>query len=482
MSSSIRHISTRAFALICLSLLSLRLWIGAITPLTETTEARYGEIARKMLETGNWVNLLNTYDSPFWAKPPLYAWFSTASMHLFGINEFALRLPSVIVSGLSALLVYITTAPELGKNKATIATIVLISSFGFFVASDTVMTDPTLLFATTLGLCAWWKNHQKNQPAWAYTFFAAIGLGMVAKGPLAIVLIGMPIFLYLLIHKEWKQFFTEPPWIGGIFISIIAPGIWYVLAELKTPGFLKYFLLGEHVYRFIKPGWAGDLYGNAHIQAHGTIVMYALLALLPWSIFFIIRLITSRREFIQAIKINRFKQFLMFWFGTQIFFFCLPANIIWPYYLPAAPAFAILCADQINWSPSTNKRIIFGSVGLTVVLALLGTYMVKVYPEDYLKSGKSVVEKYIEESTKQPGELAYLSSKRLFSIEFYSSGKAKWIKSNESLQDFLKEKNNIYVITSREQFNEIPNELKTDLLIKNTDQESVLNLILLVKK
>ena len=94
MNQPIRSISQKTFSYLCLLLLGLRFWIGAITPLTETTEARYGEIARKMLETGNWVTLLNTYDSPFWAKPPLYAWLSASSMYVFGINEFAARLPS----------------------------------------------------------------------------------------------------------------------------------------------------------------------------------------------------------------------------------------------------------------------------------------------------------------------------------------------------------------------------------------------------
>ena len=110
MNSTIKSISFKTFIYICLSLIFLRLSMGGITPLTETTEARYGEIARKMLEVGNWVNLLNTYNSPFWAKPPLYAWLSASSMYLFGINEFAARLPSLIVSGLTAWLVYAITA------------------------------------------------------------------------------------------------------------------------------------------------------------------------------------------------------------------------------------------------------------------------------------------------------------------------------------------------------------------------------------
>ena len=62
------------------TLLAMRLLLMWYVPLTDTTEARYAEIARKMLETGNWVTPLHDYAVPFWGKPPLFAWLSAASM------------------------------------------------------------------------------------------------------------------------------------------------------------------------------------------------------------------------------------------------------------------------------------------------------------------------------------------------------------------------------------------------------------------
>ena len=59
---------------------------------------------------------------------------------------------------------------------------------------------------------------------------------------------------------------------------------WYGLAELRTPGFLEYFLVGEHWHRFTVPGWDGDRYGHAHVFARGTIWLFAALAALPWSL------------------------------------------------------------------------------------------------------------------------------------------------------------------------------------------------------
>ena len=63
----------------------------------DKTEARYAEIARIMLETNNWITPQIDYGSPFWAKPPLSTWLSAMSMKAFGVNEFAVRLPSLLL-------------------------------------------------------------------------------------------------------------------------------------------------------------------------------------------------------------------------------------------------------------------------------------------------------------------------------------------------------------------------------------------------
>ena len=54
----------------------------------DKTEARYGEIARLMAETGEWVVLQIDYGVPFWAKPPLSTWASALSIRLFGTHIF----------------------------------------------------------------------------------------------------------------------------------------------------------------------------------------------------------------------------------------------------------------------------------------------------------------------------------------------------------------------------------------------------------
>ena len=90
--------------------LAVRLATLGTYPLMDTSEARYGEIARVMLETANWVTPQETPGTPFWAKPPLYAWLSATSARVFGISEFALRLPSLMCGCLVLVLCGVWTA------------------------------------------------------------------------------------------------------------------------------------------------------------------------------------------------------------------------------------------------------------------------------------------------------------------------------------------------------------------------------------
>jgi 4-amino-4-deoxy-L-arabinose transferase-like glycosyltransferase len=71
------------------------------------------------------------------------------------------------------------------------------------------------------------------------------------QGPLAIVLVGMPIFFWVLLRNGWKAMWQRLPWISGSLLMLAIALPWYLLAEYRTPGFLNYFIMGEHVSRFL---------------------------------------------------------------------------------------------------------------------------------------------------------------------------------------------------------------------------------------
>lgn len=471
--------SRKLFLGILLWLTALRLFFGNLIPLTETTEARYGEIARKMLETGNWVNLLDTYTTPFWAKPPLYGWLSALSMGMLGVSEFAARLPSMLVSLTTLWIIYDFARNTLNLATAQLAALILFTSAGFLVASDTVMTDPSLMFAVTLGLCAWWRHHETSSRVWGYVFFAAVGLGLVAKGPLAIVLLGMPIFFYLLLRGGWAQAIKALPWVGGILVGFVLPGLWYAAAESRTPGFLEYFLLGEHVYRFIKPGWAGDLYGHAHAEPRGIIWLFATAALLPWTVVAIAGVIKGPRKFLHRVREHPLRLFLLCWTLSHLVFFSLPANIIWPYYLPMAPAFALLVADFLGQNTDRGKRLSYVMLGVTSVALIIAGWAALSWPEKHIKSGKSIIARWQEDRSQSDGSLAYLSGKRLFSLEFYSSGKATRVGPEDLRRSLLDNKTLDYLIVNEDEVSKLPPDVANKFTRISQKDPSKLRLVLL---
>jgi 4-amino-4-deoxy-L-arabinose transferase-like glycosyltransferase len=96
----------RSLILLLAAVVALRLATLGAYPLLDPTESRYAEIARKMLETGAWLMPQVDYGVPFWGKPPLSTWLSAATMAMFGVNEFAARLPSFLLLAGCGALVY----------------------------------------------------------------------------------------------------------------------------------------------------------------------------------------------------------------------------------------------------------------------------------------------------------------------------------------------------------------------------------------
>ena len=118
---SFRQLVRNPYFWLVLIAFSIRLATLGLYPLIDTTEARYIEMARKMIETGNWIMPQFDYGVPFWGKPPLSIWFNSVIFKIFGINEFSARLPSVIIGFLITVLVFCLAKSQRGKTVAWIA-------------------------------------------------------------------------------------------------------------------------------------------------------------------------------------------------------------------------------------------------------------------------------------------------------------------------------------------------------------------------
>ena len=406
-----------------LVVLVIRVGSLSLYPLTDTTEARYGEISRVMAASGNWITPQLEPGVPFWAKPPLSFWQGALSVKLFGASEFSVRLPMFLNLLAVLTLVYGFARRLYGERVAAISVFIIITSVVGFITSGAVMTDPAMVLATTLAMISFWFSMENESRRWGYCFFIALSIGFLAKGPIAWVLTGVPIILWLTLHRCWRDMWDKLPIVAGIGIVALLALPWFVLSEMNTPGFLNYFFIGEHFERFLNSGWTGDRYGTAHDRPRGTIWLFTLAAFAPWSIIAIIICLVSVIKMRTRAVVSLFspaQHYLFLWCIWPLIFFTFAGNILPTYVLPALPAFAILLALSVDKLHKPTWLIL---PGLLLPLAVAFAGPLGVISKLEHRTQRALVQyAQVEYPTI---ELAYVG-KAPHSGRFYSQGLAKF--------------------------------------------------------
>ncbi|WKD48588.1 ArnT family glycosyltransferase [Microbulbifer spongiae] len=431
----------RYWALALGAILISRLVSMALFPFVDTTEARYAEVARLMAETGDWITPWFEAGVPFWGKPPLSFWAQAASAKVFGLNEFYFRLPALMATILTG---FLTWRLARGYRDATTSrwSVLIFASMALpYTSAGAVMTDAFLALGITLSLLSFFRTVQGGRACWGWLFFLGLAIGFLAKGPLATILVGIPIVLGILFGLYRLKALAQLPWFWGSLVTLVLTLPWYLSAELKTPGFLDYFIVGEHILRFIDPGWSGDLYGRAHSQPKGMIWVFWLWASFPWGILALVALgicITrSRARCLNSFWQDKNAVFLLFCAIGPLLFFTLASNTLWTYVLPSLPFCAVLIGRQVSriGRPGTVKFLYASSVAVCPLLLLVITLVCNsgLYS---VKSEKNLVDYYNQRSEADSSPLLYLG-KAPFSARFYSRGRARSIhlKQLESMRE-----------------------------------------------
>lgn len=431
--------AVRILVFLILSVFAIRLATMAVLPLMDTTEARYAEIARKMAEMGDWVTPWADDGVPFWGKPPLAFWITAASFRLFGVSEFTARLPHFICSLLICLMVWDLAYRQEGRRAAILAAGVLAGSALFIVSSGAVMTDITLVLGSTAALYGFWlalrgiTDLQRRAGGWI--FFIGIAIGLLAKGPLVLVLAGLPLVIWVSVERRWKETLFGLPWIAGLVLvaALVLP--WYWRAEEKTPGFIDYFIVGEHWKRFLVPGWRGDLYGHAHNFPIGTVWLFALIALLPWPFTVMIVKWEARGKKIER-RDRSWVRYTLLWALMPLLFFTASRNIIWTYALPPLPAAALFLG---GWLANHSQRAeSWVASGLVIMLAIIGGAGAgAVFFPHWLDgmTAKTVAVAYL--GRRKADEPLIFMEGRPFSASFYSANAARKVLNTDELETAL---------------------------------------------
>ena len=466
-----RHLLWAIAALVLARLISLGFY-----PLMDTTEARYGDIARRMVERSDWITPWFTDTEPFWGKPPLSFWASALGFKVFGLNEFGARLPHLLMAALVAALSWMHAAQRSSRAGWHVVAI-LSSSLLFTVASGAVMTDMALTLGTTLVMVGFWAAMQQQpsrQGRWHALVVIGLSVGLLAKGPLALVLCGFPIAAWLLWQRRVLESFQRLGWLRIGLWTLLLSLPWYALAELKTPGFLNYFLVGEHWHRFMTPLWTGDRYGAAHALPRGGVWLLLLGACLPWPFVLApwawIRARARSTNNVDAAQTSSAAgtpkaqtMYLLMWGLWPCVFFTFSGNVIWTYVLPGLPALALLAGQWMSsQSGKGTERLLTGILWfwtLTLVVCV-----VLANGQDYRdrRSVKALMADYT--ATVQKGESLYYLYEIPFSGSFYSDGQAKGPIDIPQLLA-LPASQPVLVVMPEEQLATLPESLKSRVTI-----------------
>lgn len=454
-----RAVKIVLWALVALAL--LRLLSLGFYPLRDTTEARYGEIARLMVERQDWITPWFDENVPFWGKPPASFWITAVSFKLFGLNEFAARLPHWL-AGMAVIALTWGLAARRSLAMAVYTGAVLMGSALFLVSAGAVMTDMAMVVGTTLAFRGFWLGlhgtpTERARERWLMAL--GMGIGLLAKGPIAVVLSGAPMVLWALATRQVASTWRDLPWIRGVLLTLLIAGPWYLLAERQTPGFLNYFIVGEHWNRFLVPGWAGDLYGTAHDYPRGTIWLFSMVDFMPWTVllpvYVLIRLM--RREADRPVATDRtWRLYLWLWCLLPGLFFTFAGNILWPYVLPGFPALALLVGGWLDRDPAPRRVATLICTGLAITAALSTAYVVdlNLSGKTQEKSQKALVATY-EAQRQQDEPLLYLG-RRQFSADFYSRGRAEVVPEVDLLRRRLEQTATAFVAVANDDVGDLP--------------------------
>jgi 4-amino-4-deoxy-L-arabinose transferase-like glycosyltransferase len=199
---------------------------GLFIDVMDVDASQYASISMEMLQNGSWLQVQHR-GADYLDKPPLLFWLSTASFALFGVSNWAYKLPSLLAALAGVWGLYRFTLLYYSPKTARQAAFILASSLGLIIICNDVRTDTLLLGATT---CAIWQLAEYLQhPRWRYLFgaFIFIGLAMLAKGPIGLVVPGFAVGAHLLLSRQWRAIFKWQ-WLVGLVVTalVLAPMCW----------------------------------------------------------------------------------------------------------------------------------------------------------------------------------------------------------------------------------------------------------------
>ncbi|CCJ51209.1 ArnT family glycosyltransferase [Bordetella parapertussis] len=325
-------------------LLAVGVWLAFLSwmrPLALPDEGRYAGVAWDMLRNGSFaVPLID--GMPYFHKPPLYYWLAELSFRLFGVNEWAARLPSALAAWASAVALYLFVRRHRDAASATLCVLVLATLPLFFGGAQYANMD--MLVAGMITLCvlagADTALRVRGGQAWRAMALATgvcAALAMLAKGLIGLVLPGAILLAWLAWRRDWRGL-RALPWPPAILAFAVVAVPWFWLMQVRYPGFFQYFFVHQHFERFAQTGFN-------NVQPFWFYLPVIAGLALPWSLWAGGLL---RKQFWAAdADPDGLRRLALVWLAVIVAFFSMPQSKLVGYIMPVLPPLAFLLAEVV---------------------------------------------------------------------------------------------------------------------------------------
>src|SRR6266436_1131835 len=326
--------------------------------LMDDVDAAVAQISRNMVTSGDWVTP-RAAGIAFLEKPAMFYWPMAVSFKIFGVHDWAARIPFAISAIGLACLTCAFGAWAFGRKAGLCAGLCIASCVGLFLFTRIVIPDVTLTLTIALAMWAFLRALDEEEPhprLWAFVLAAGLGLGVLLKSLIGAV---FPIATGVLYLFLTKQFFVARTWkrlrpFSGFFIALFVAAPWHILATLRNPpyfslsfhsgpgeyhGFLWFYLVNEQVLRFLNLRYPRDYNTVPRLWFW----LFHFLWLFPWSVYFPA---IARLSFKPIDRAGRARLLAICWIGFILVFFTLSTTQEY-YSMPCYPALALLLGSAM---------------------------------------------------------------------------------------------------------------------------------------
>jgi 4-amino-4-deoxy-L-arabinose transferase-like glycosyltransferase len=367
--------------IVAFALVLALVWFGGLgfRKLIKPDEGRYAEIPREMVVTGDWLTpRLNGLK--YFEKPPLQYWTTAIAYEAFGISEWTSRLWTALTGFVGVLVVGYTALRLYDRRTGLFAATVTASSLAYLLLAhfNTLDMGLTLFMTTTLCAVLLARDARMRETApeghcgsagraapassrnWMLVAWASLALATLSKGPVAVVLCGGALVVYLAIARDWTLL-RMLNLMRGLALFVLIAGPWFIAVSKANREFAQFFFIHEHVERFL----------TTEHRREGPLwyfVPVVIVGSLPWLSLLPKAIVDGWR----AAPRHGFapERLLIAYVAVVFVFFSLSGSKLPSYVLPLFPALAILLGRTLTRIGQSSLTIHLGAVTLIAAIVI----------------------------------------------------------------------------------------------------------------